>query len=141
MRSRADTRSNVALGLAVCASAVLLVAPVFTGETLMSAGSDGHVVTRTSGSETLLQGDVAGGLIMLGVALAIAAIPVLLRRHRSAGSVRVAAAVLMMFVLPWGYFTIGVFYLPAFIAMLAAVAADGRDRHRALVEPRGGRLR
>ena len=110
--------------LAVCATGILLVAPIYQSGSEEAVQVGGHPAshTRHFHNETLLQGGNSGsGLVLLLIPLVLTAIPVLLRHQPRVHAVRTIAFVGMLFVLPFGYFTIGLFYLPSTVMMLLAV--------------------
>jgi thiol:disulfide interchange protein len=75
---------------------------------------------------TLVQSQNRRLLMPLAVPVALAGVPLAFRRTRwSRGALIVAGALLLVFVvlsLP----SIGIFYLPATVAMIAAATASGR---------------
>lgn len=125
---RGQSWSITSLALAVCASAALLVLPIYPSgysQTTQVSGHDTKTTSEVSNYETLLQdGDTLVVLAMLLVPIVITAVPVLLRRHPRATASRVIAFGLLLLVLPNGYFTIGGFYLPSAIAMFVAAIRE-----------------
>lgn len=127
----ANRWSVVALALALCASAALLVLPIYTqGHESSRTDAAGHITrSSASSSETLLHARGFGWIaILLAVPIVITAAPVPLKRHPRIRALRTVAAFMILPILPVGYFTIGGFYLPSAVAMF--IAATRRD-HRA----------
>lgn len=106
--------------LALAASTFLALAPVVAsvGETV---GSDGSVETERS-SSTLLEREGPGVLLVLAAPVAVSAVALLAggtsRARTAAGA---AAALLLAFAVVAGA-SVGLFYLPAGIAMAVAAA-------------------
>ena len=122
--------SIASLALAVCGAAALLIVPTSTtgSETVVVGGREVSHVTNDS-SETLLQaGPLGYALLLLLVPIALTALPLLLRRHWWVDHVRGLALLLLVFILPAGFFGQGGFYLPSAIAMLGALLRDRPDR-------------
>ncbi len=133
-RGSANRWSLAALALAVCASVALLFLPIYTqGHESSQTDAAGHVTNSSaSSSETLLEGDGSGeAAILLVVPIVIAAAPGLLKSHARIRMVRTLAALMLLPILPIGYFTIGGFYMPSAVAMfIAATRRDARvDEH------------
>ena len=107
----------VSLGLAGAASIFLLVGPVYSS-------FDGERSTRS----TLLQINGVWAVIPVMIPVLIALMPLIFRNQ----AVRIIAAIVMgAFALVSG-FSIGLFYLPAGVLMVAACVADsGRIRDMA----------
>jgi hypothetical protein len=113
--------------LALCASVALLVLPIYA-RTTESAVTDatGEVThTSTSSNETLLQGEGVGSIAILLLPVVIAAVPVVLKNDTRIRVWRTITAILLLLIVPIGYFTVGGFYLPSAVAML--IAATRRD--------------
>lgn len=133
----ADRWSVAAFVLALCGSVALLVLPIYTRGSESSVTNAAGKITRTSASskETLLQGEGFGWIAILAVPIVITAAPMLLRDRPRIRPVRTLAAVILLLILPSGYFTIGGFYLSA-VAML--MAATRRDAPRTCLCSRTG---
>ena len=124
MSSTNSVRRRVLLAVLVAAgtSLVLLVVPIYaTGAGSYSLDSNGEVASASSrGRATILAVNGPSGLIGLGIPPTLALAPLLVtgeqRRRRAAG---LAAIALVGFVLLAG-FSIGLFYLPAALAMMWA---------------------
>jgi cytochrome bd-type quinol oxidase subunit 2 len=120
-REPAERWSIVALVLAALPVVVAWL-PLGTSTSVDSAGH----VTTTHPSLMTTEGPTV--LIPLLVPFVITLIPVLLhRRHPAAELARIVAAVLMSMGVVLAILSIGVFFLPALIALIAA-AASGRSR-------------
>ncbi len=131
--------SIASLVLAVCATGILLVAPIYQSGSEEAVQVVGHPAshTRYFHNETAVQGnDPGSALVLLLVPLVLTAIPVLLRHQPRVRAVRTIAFVGMLFVLPFGYFTIGLFYLPSTVMMLLAVTRGRSGHARDRGEPR-----
>jgi hypothetical protein len=124
----------LSFALAVAASGFALLAPTGTEEEATEAVPEGtppvEVVVETRSTSLLEQiragEEDAGILVWLVVPIAIAAVPIALAgsRFRRAATAS-AAALLLAFSFVAG-FSIGLFYLPSALAMLAA-AVVGRS--------------
>lgn len=110
--------------LALLAAVVLLVIPTGREESV-SISSTGEI-TRHSRSTTLVQSDGWSVLVPLAVPVAIAGVPLALRRTRWRRGALVAASVLLLAFVVAGLLSIGVYYLPAAVAMVMAAIVDGR---------------
>lgn len=110
--------------LSLLAALVLLVIPTGRQESV-SISSTGEI-TRHSRSTTLVQSDGWSVLVPLAVPAAFAGVPLALRRTRWRRGALVAASVLLLAFVVAGLFSIGVFYLPAAVAMVTAAILDGR---------------
>jgi hypothetical protein len=88
-----------------------------------SADSNGTV---TASHPSLIETEGLSVLIVLLVPVVIAAVP-LLFRYTSAQAARIVAAVLMAIGVVLAMMSIGIFYVPALIALIVA-AASGRSR-------------
>ena len=100
--------------------AVLTVLPIYS--TASCGAVAGGPETCTTGSESALENEGAGVLIVLAVPVLVSAMPLVYSRR----GVAIAAAVLLTALLVLGGFSIGLFYLPAVVlAWLAAAAASG----------------
>ncbi len=124
----ANRWSVAALALALCASVALLFLPIYTqGHESSQTDAAGHVTySSASSSASLFEAEGFGRIaILLAVPILIAAAPVLLKSHARIRMVRTVAALMLLPILPIGYFTIGGFYLPSAVAMF--IAASRRD--------------
>jgi hypothetical protein len=117
---RAERWSFVALVLSVLPVAVAWL-PLATETTTDSSG------TTTTSHPSLIDNEGVSVLIVLLVPVMIAAIPVLLRHRPAAQAARTTAAVLMAIGVVLALLSIGIFYLPALVALVVA-AATGRRR-------------
>ena len=106
--------------LALAASAFLALAPVVAseGETVRS---DGTVETERS-SHTLLEREGPGVLLVLAAPVAVAAVALLAGRTARARTVAGAAAALLLAFALVAAASVGLFYLPAGVAMAVAAA-------------------
>lgn len=110
------TATLISLFLALAASCLLLVMPVYNSET-HSEDAQGHIaVTRTQ--DTLLQVNGLWALPALVFPVLIALIPVLIPKR----SVRIGAAIVLGFFALIAGFSIGLFYVPSALTMIAAAA-------------------
>lgn len=119
-----------ALALAATASAALCVVPVIGTSTSVST-SDGAVVV-TEESTTLLAEQGAGILVVLAVPVLLTAVPLLLGRW--AGWLCTGA--LAALVLVTG-FSIGLWYVPALLLAVGALAARDAERAPAVLPVEG----
>ncbi len=122
-RLTARYASVLALALAAAAVAVLLFVPIYAGEveTMGLAGA----IQRTSTHETLLQVNGAHALGPLLFPVAVAVLPVLRPESRA---LRVAAVVLLGGFVFLGAMSIGLFYLPALVALIFAAVLPSPGR-------------
>jgi uncharacterized membrane protein YozB (DUF420 family) len=124
--TRRPPRAFVPLLLAVAATVVLLVLPTGT-EDAVSLGPDGRVVHDTR-STTLLRSQGWTVLVVLAIPVILAAMPPIPRgRERRRRAFVAAGALLCVFVglsLP----SVGLFYLPAAIAMVVGAVIEERGR-------------
>ena len=91
-------------------------------ETFVQPGDGAPSVIYQGGqSQTLLEADGSGLVLLLLLPILITAVPVLLRNHAQVRTARVLAAIALLPILLTGYFTIGGFYLPSELAMLGAL--------------------
>jgi hypothetical protein len=121
--------SVAAFVLALCASIALLVLPICEQGSESSVTDAAGEVTRASAStqETLLQADGFGWIAILAVPVVVTALPLLLSGNARIRTLRIIVAIVLLLILPIGYFTIGGFYLPSAVAMLiAATRPDAR---------------
>ncbi len=114
-RLSARYASVLALALAAAAVAVLLFVPIYAGES--ETMSPGGTIGRRSTHATLLQVNGAHALGPLLFPVAVAVLPVLWPQSRA---LRVAAVVLLGGFVFLGAMTIGLFYLPALVALIFA---------------------
>jgi hypothetical protein len=129
--ARRPARAFVPLLLAAAATAVVLLLPTDT-EDAVSIGPDGRVVHDIR-SRTLVQSQGWGVMGVLAIPVVLAAMPLLPRgRDRRRRAFVAAGALLCVFVglsLP----SVGLFYLPAAIAMVVGAVMEERGRRM----PRG----
>ena len=105
----------------LAAGAVLTVLPIYS--TASCGAVAGSPETCTTGSESALEHEGAGVLIVFAVPVLVSAMPLVYSRR----GVAIAAAVLLAALVVLGGFSIGLFYLPAVVpACLAATASRGR---------------
>jgi hypothetical protein len=108
------TATFISLFLALAASCLLLVMPVYNGQASSTDAEGYTTVTRTQA--TLLQVNGLWALPSVGFPVLVALIPVLIPKR----GVRIGAAVLLcVFALITG-FTTGLFYLPSALTMIVA---------------------
>lgn len=118
-----NVRQAIAVSLAIAASLVLLVLPMYTEVKLMSGGP-GQV-----SHSTLLETVGPSIFVPLLIPIALTALP-LLRRGRARIQVSVATTVALAVFVVVGSASIGWFYVPALAAAVAAlVASAGRAEH------------
>jgi hypothetical protein len=119
----------VSLSLTVIAAMTLLF--ISSGErcvTRSGAGVGAGESGTSCSSTTLLESQGPGVIGILLVPVAIAALPVAAGRHKSARVLRaISATVLLGFAL-LGMLSIGLFYLPATLAMVAAASLEGGEK-------------
>lgn len=113
----------ISLVLAMAGTACLLLLPVVTevGGSIMMGARRGVLETSTVRHKTLIESQGWSAAVVLLIPVALAAAPVMLhqtRYRRTASAVN--ALLLTIFVVLTG-FSIGVFYVPAAAAMVAAV--------------------
>jgi hypothetical protein len=87
--------------------------------------------TTTTSHPSLVESEGASVLIVLLVPVVIAAIPVLLRHRAAAQPARIAAAVLTGIGVFLAILSVGIFYVPALVALVVAAAIGGRHVARA----------
>jgi len=110
--------------LAGIAAVVLLVFP--TGRYESGSAGPGGVSVQTTGSTTLVQSDGWGVLVPLSIPVVIAGVPLALSRTRWRRGALVAASVLLVIFVVLGAASVGLFYLPAAVATVAAAIVDAR---------------
>lgn len=114
----------ISLALAVAAGVTLLF--IYGGETCVSratpVGAPGAETVCTS--TTLLESQGPGVIGILLVPIVLALVPVAAGRHRSARALRVLSAVVLMILALLGMLSIGILYVPAVLAMVAAASFD-----------------
>ncbi len=115
----------VALLLTVAAGVFLVFYPAYQG--VSGGASSSGVVTSSSQSATLIAVNGFGIVVALCVPIALAALGLLAAARRRRVLVWVPGAVLLGFVVLTG-FTIGLFYLPAAIALLLSAGLTGSSR-------------
>lgn len=121
MKRRPDSRNvrqALAVSLAIGASLVLLLVPMYT-EVKLSAGGPEHV-----GHPTVLETAGPSIFVPLLIPVALTALPLLVRgRARTPVSVATAVALVVFVVI--GSASIGWFYVPSLVAAIAAIVVDG----------------
>src|SRR5260370_3823176 len=114
------------MGLAIVAASVLALLPVVSTEWVWkTVGSVVGGAVRRSSQETLVE---RGGLIVLAflaIPVALAFAPVLVSRGRVGVVLAWTSAVLVLVLVVLTGFSIGLFYAPAAVALLAAAAVRG----------------
>jgi hypothetical protein len=110
--------------LAVVAAVALLVIPTAREETVSSSPTGGTV--RSGRSMTLLQSQGPHVLIPLAIPVVLAGIPLAFGWKRPRRLALTAAGLLLLIFVVLSLASIGVFYLPAAVAMLAAAKFNGR---------------
>jgi hypothetical protein len=99
--------------------------PLTTETTTDSSG------TTTTSNPSLIASEGTSVLIVLVVPAIIALVPVLLRHRPAAQPARIAAAVLMGIGVFLALMSVGIFYVPALVALIVAAATGGRRVVRA----------
>lgn len=123
-----NLRQIIAASLAMTASLVLLLVPVYTQVELTGSGPG-----RISQS-TLLETVGPSLFVPLLIPVALTALPLLMReRARTQASVATTAGLAVFVVI--GSASIGWFYVPALAAAIAAVAASKSSRGRLQARP------
>jgi cytochrome bd-type quinol oxidase subunit 2 len=119
---------GIAVALALAAAVWLVLGTSGTSESV-STSSDG-TVTRTVSQTTLLQTEGWSVLIVLALPVLLTALPLLvLHRHRR--RVAEVSVVLLGVLVFLAMFSVGVFFLPAFIATVVAAARSRSSRQPA----------
>ena len=114
-----------ALLLAIVAGLFLAFYPVYQG--VSATGSSSGVVTSSSESGTLITVNGLWVLVPLCIPIVLAALGLIAVARRRRALVWVLGGVLLGFVVLSG-FTIGLFYLPAAIALLLSAGLTGSSR-------------
>lgn len=113
----------ISFALGLIASLILLFAPLGTkGEAVRIGSAERGTVTHESLVEH--EGWWVAGLVAIPVA--VGAVPLVVRR-RFALSARIASATLLGAFVVLGIFSVGLFFLPAWVAMVVAAASSGRE--------------
>ena len=108
--------TSMCLVYTACASVLFLFAPLGMEESASSSGAtEQHRVS-------LLQMNGWRILIVLGIPVVFAAVPVIFRRSAHARTLCVAAAVLLCTFCILGALSIGIYYAPSAALMIAAAA-------------------
>jgi hypothetical protein len=113
----------VAFLLALAASVLLLVVPVYNSErssTLTDGSRRTQPVTTTVSRSTLLQENGPAVLVTLSVPLLVTVVPLLPRGTARRGAWRLASALVLTVLCILAGFSIGLFYLPAAVALWVA---------------------
>jgi len=108
--------TSMCLAYTVCASVLFLFAPLGMEESVSSSGAPDQ--RRLS----LLQMNGWRILLVLGIPIVFAAVPVILRRSGHLRTLCVAAAVLLCTYCVLGALSIGIYYVPSAALMIAAAA-------------------
>jgi hypothetical protein len=106
----------------VCASVLFLFAPLGLEQSVSSSGA--HDQQRVS----LLQMNGWKIVLVLGIPVVFAAVPVMLRRSAHLRTLCVAAAVLLCAYCVLGALSIGIYYVPSAALMIAAAATTRNTR-------------
>ena len=131
-RSRTGRRAGriltwISLALTVAAGVTLLFVSAgescVTRATSVGAPQAEAVCTPT----TLLESEGTGVIGILLVPVALAAVPVAAARYRSARALRALSAVVLMTLSLLGMLSIGILYVPASLAMVAAASFEDRE--------------
>jgi hypothetical protein len=118
--------SSLCLAYTACASIVFLFAPLGTQES--SAGLPESVSLYTMNGWSIV--------VVLGLPVIFALVPVLLRRSPHIRTLFVAAAVLLTTFVSLGILSIGLYYVPSAVLMIAAAI---RERPAQRTPPAGYR--
>jgi hypothetical protein len=110
--------------LAVAAGVALLVIPTAREETVSSSPAGGTV--RSARSMTLVQSQGPYVLIPLAIPVLLAGIPLVFGWKRPRRVALTVAGLLLLIFVVLSLPSIGMFYLPAAVAMLAAAKFNGR---------------
>jgi hypothetical protein len=127
-RVRADrgTLANVlALVLAVSAFLLLLIMPVYQSvrsSAVLDAGAEAQTAVTTVSQATLLQQNGPAVLVILGISILIPLLPFILRRATRQLSWRLAPAIVLTALCILAGFSIGLFYVPAALALWIAAS-------------------
>jgi hypothetical protein len=116
--------SLLRLLLAVVATGALLVIPVVREESVSSSPSGGTI--RSTRSMTLVQSQSRRMLVPLAIPVALAGVPLAFGRTRWRRWGFIAAGALLLMFVVLSLPSIGIFYLPAMVAMIAAATVSGR---------------
>jgi hypothetical protein len=108
--------TSMCLVYTVCASVLFLFAPLGMEESVSSSGA--HSQQRVS----LLQMNGWKIVLVLGLPVVFAAVPVLLRRSTHLRTLCIAAAVLLCTYCVLGLLSVGLYYVPSAALMIAAAA-------------------
>ena len=114
--------TSMCLIYTVCASVLFLFAPLGMEQSLLSSGAQSQ--RRVS----LLQMNGSKIVLVLGLPVVIAAVPVVFRRSAHLRTLCVAAAVLLCAYCVLGALSIGVYYAPSAGLMIAAAATTRNVR-------------
>jgi hypothetical protein len=110
--------------LAVVATGALLVIPALREERVSSNPSGGTI--RSTQSTTLVQSQGRRMLVPLAIPVALAGVPLAFGRTRWRREALIAAGALLVIFVVLSLPSIGLFYLPAMVAMIAAATVSGR---------------
>lgn len=123
-----NVRQFLSVSLAIVASVVLLLVPMYTQMRVTSRGPE------EISHSTLLETNGPSVFVALLIPVALTALP-LLTRGRARISVSVATAVALVVFVVIGSGSIGWFYVPALTAAVAAVVASLGSQTRLQVRP------
>jgi uncharacterized membrane protein YeiH len=113
----ARVAAATAVALAVLASLVLLVVPIYAGYSESATSQGGGLLRVPTGGSTLVQVNSPSAVLTLGLPLMLVVAPILLGRSRFRRSVTYLAAVFLTVFVVLGSFSIGLLYAPAAIAL------------------------
>jgi hypothetical protein len=130
-----------AVGLVLAAAPIAAAWLPLVTEVTVSAGP--HVATgpaasavvTTSRQRALVESEGVAVLVPMAVPMCVAAVPLLFRRSPRAGALRVAAAVMLGFGCLAALASVGLFYLPALAALVAAAISGRSTRARTAAPP------
>lgn len=131
---RATLASVLALVLAGTASLTLLMLPVYMrvrSSAMVDSNADSQTVVTTVSQTTLWQQNGPGVLLILGAPVLVALAPFMVRRVTRRLLWRLSPAILLTAFCVLTGFSIGLFYVPAAVALWAAAileAAPGASR-------------
>jgi hypothetical protein len=123
-----NVRQVLAVSLAIVASLVLVIVPLYTQVKVTSGGPE------QVSHPTLLDANVPSVFVAFLIPVALTALPLLIR-GRARTSVSAATTVALVFFVVIGSGSIGWLYVPALAAAVAAVATSMGSQSRLQVRP------